>query len=114
MKKNKEKLEYWECKNIAQDNPEYSFVIDPLDWADCEDNVDKIVWNDESKKISKEDILAKQKELQTAYDNNKYQRDRIEEYPSIGDQLDMIYHAGQGGDTFQKAIKAVKDKYPKG
>ena len=79
-----------------------------------EDNVDKIVWNDESKKISKEDILAKQKELQTAYDNNKYQRDRIEEYPSIGDQLDMIYHAGQGGGTFQKTIKAVKDKYPKG
>ena len=35
-------------------------------------------------------------------------------FPSIGDQLDMIYHAGQGGDEFQKAIKAVKDKYPKG
>ena len=79
-----------------------------------EDNVDKIVWNDESKKISKEDILAKQKELETAYENNKYQRDRAESYPSIGDQLDMIYHAGQGGDGFQKAIKAVKDKYPKG
>ena len=39
---------------------------------------------------------------------------REEEYPSLKDQLDMIYHAGQGGDGFQKAIKAVKDKYPKG
>jgi len=26
----------------------------------------------------------------------------------------MIYHAGQGGDAFQAAIQAVKDKYPKG
>jgi len=39
---------------------------------------------------------------------------RKNEYPSIGDQLDMIYHAGLGGDEFQAAIKAVKDKYPKG
>jgi len=35
-------------------------------------------------------------------------------YPSIGDQLDMIYHNGDGGATFQAAIKAIKDKYPKG
>lgn len=34
-------------------------------------------------------------------------------YPSVFDQLDMIYRAGQGGDEFQAAIKAVKDKYPK-
>ena len=39
---------------------------------------------------------------------------RSQEYPSREDQLDMIYHAGQGGDAFQKAIKAIKDKYPKG
>ena len=77
-----------------------------------EDNVDKIVWNDESKKISKEDILAKQKELQTAYDNNKYQRDRAEEYPPILDQLDDLYH--NGIDGWKTTIKAVKDKYPKG
>jgi hypothetical protein len=38
---------------------------------------------------------------------------REQEYPSIGDQLDMIYHNGDGGATFQAAIKAVKDKYPK-
>ena len=43
----------------------------------------------------------------------EYQRKRKEEYPSIGDQLDMIYHAGLGGDEFQEAIKIVKNKYPK-
>ena len=44
---------------------------------------------------------------------NGYKRKRASEYPSIGNQLDMIYHNGDGGATFQAAIKAVKDKYPK-
>ena len=77
-------------------------------------DIKKIKWLDGTSEISEADILAKQKELQTAYDNVKYQRDRAEAYPTIGEQLDMIYHAGQGGDAFQAAIKAVKDKYPKG
>ena len=78
------------------------------------EDVKQITWHNGTTPISESDILTKQKELQTAYENNKYQRDRAVEYPSIGDQLDMIYHAGQGGDAFQKAIKEVKDKYPKG
>ena len=79
-----------------------------------ENDVKQITWHNDTTPISEKDILAKQKELETAYDNNKYQRDRAEAYPSIGEQLDLIYHAGQGGDAFQAAIKAVKDKYPKG
>jgi len=50
---------------------------------------------------------------QTEYDSNQYQRDRATAYPLIGDQLDMIYHAGLGGDAFQAAISAVKQEYPK-
>jgi|TARA_R110000822_G_scaffold31159_2_gene90181 hypothetical protein len=56
-------------------------------------------------------ISTKQKELQTAYDNNAYQRSRAIEYPSMADQLDDIYH--NGVDEWKKTIKAVKDKYPK-
>jgi len=37
----------------------------------------------------------------------------IHKYPTIEDQLDMIFHAGLGGDAFQAAIQAVKDAYPK-
>ena len=81
--------------------------------VDAED-VKKITWHNGTTPIAEADILAKQKELQTAYDNAKYQRDRAEAYPSIGEQLDLIYHAGIGGDAFQAAIKAVKDKHPKG
>ena len=44
--------------------------------------------------------------------NNVHQK-RSQGYPSIGEQLDMIYHAGLGGDEFQSAIKAVKDAHPK-
>lgn len=43
---------------------------------------------------------------------NKYQRDRANEYPSIVDQLDYIYH---NGVTKWKTdmITPVKEKYPK-
>ena len=78
------------------------------------EDVKQITWHNGTTPIAESDILAKQKELQTAYENNKYQRDRAEAYPSIAEQLDLIYHAGQGGDAFQAAIKSVKDKHPKG
>ena len=45
--------------------------------------------------------------------NETYADKRRRDYPPIGDQLDMIYHAGLGGDEFQAAIKAVKDAHPK-
>jgi hypothetical protein len=76
------------------------------------DDVKQITWHNDTTPIAEADILAKQKELQTAYDNNAYQRSRAEAYPSMADQLDDIYH--NGVDEWKKTIKAVKDKYPKG
>ena len=58
------------------------------------------------------EVSAKKAELQTAYDNNEYQRKRADEYPSIADQLDDIYH--NGIDGWKTTIKSTKDKYPKG
>ena len=77
-----------------------------------DEDPNNITWHDETTPISDSDILAKQKELVTAYDAKKYQRDRAEAYPSIADQLDDIYH--NGVDEWKKTIKAVKDKYAKG
>jgi len=57
------------------------------------------------------EVSAKKTALQTAYDNNEYQRKRAAEYPSIADQLDDIYH--NGIDGWKTTIKATKDKYPK-
>jgi len=42
-----------------------------------------------------------------------YQAPRKKEYPSIGDQLDALYHAGVFPSDMTATIKAVKDKYPK-
>jgi len=42
-----------------------------------------------------------------------YQAPRKAEYPSIGDQLDALYHAGVFPSDMTATIKAVKDKYPK-
>lgn len=77
-------------------------------------DIKQIEWLENTTPIAEADILAKQAELQADYEAKEYQRKRASEYPSIGEQLDMIYHAGQGGDAFQAAIQAVKDKYPKG
>ena len=74
-------------------------------------NIDEITWINGTTPIPKADIEAKMPELQTEYDNNKYQRDRAAEYPNIKDQLDDIYHNGIEG--WKATIKLTKDKYPK-
>jgi len=77
-------------------------------------NGDTITWLDDVQtEPTQAEINAEITRLQAEYDSNQYQRDRASAYPPIGDQLDMIYHAGLGGDAFQAAISAVKQEYPK-
>ena len=97
-------IEYDIIHSILAINPKAEVFVKDND-------VKKIDWL-KTTPIAEADILAKQKELQTAYDNKKYQRDRAEAYPSIKDQLDDLYH--NGIDGWKTTIKAVKDKYPKG
>ena len=78
-----------------------------------DEDINQITWHDGNPtSITTKQITDKQAELQTIYDNNKYQRDREVAYPSIKDQLDDLYH--NGIDGWKTTIKAVKDKYPKG
>ena len=49
--------------------------------------------------------------LNAEYAALDYSRKRKEEYPSVVDQLDDIYH--NGIDAWKATIKATKDKYPK-
>jgi len=74
-------------------------------------DINTIVWENNTTPIAEADILAKQKELQTAYNNNAYQRSRAIDYPAIADQLDDLYH--NGIDGWKTTIKAIKDKHPK-
>ena len=48
----------------------------------------------------------------TAWKNaNEYIQKRQKEYPTVVDQLDLIYHSGI--DVWKAKIKETKDKYPK-
>jgi len=42
-----------------------------------------------------------------------YGHKRSLEYPSVGDQLDALFHAGTFDATMTASIQAIKDKYPK-
>jgi hypothetical protein len=54
----------------------------------------------------------------TEFESNQYASLRTNQYPSIGDQLDMLWHAIDSGtlnktSDFYTTLKAVKDAYPK-
>jgi hypothetical protein len=49
--------------------------------------------------------------LKKEKENAQYQQKRAIAYPSIIDQLDILYH--EGYDKWKKVIKEVKDRYPK-
>tara|TARA_R100000654_G_scaffold74025_1_gene107685 strand:- start:55 stop:324 length:270 start_codon:yes stop_codon:yes gene_type:complete len=84
-------------KAIKLINPNAEFTIN-------NDDLDNIVWLNDTTPILKEDIITKANEI-------SYITKRQKEYPLILDQLDDIYH--NGIDGWKATIKAVKDKYPK-
>jgi hypothetical protein len=49
--------------------------------------------------------------VQAYIDANAYKAKRQQAYPSIADQLDILYHSGF--DAWKSAIQAVKETYPK-
>ena len=68
------------------------------------------------------DIDTKLAELQAEWDAQEYARNRAPLYPTIGDQLDLLWHAIDTGDwtaakvkttDFYTKLKKVKDDNPK-
>jgi len=89
---------------IRKINPNAIVSVSGTDIDTC-----TIQWLEGTAEISKADIKAKINETQ-------YQRDRV--YPSITEQLDLLYHdmlADKGDKTGEwfKAVKKVKDDNPK-
>ena len=84
-----------------QDEDELFFLVPSEN--DGSDNWKRLqAWLDEGNKVV--DNMSNQ--------DTHYIAQRRNEYPSIVDQLDKIYH--NGIDSWKAEIKAVKDKYPKG
>ena len=49
--------------------------------------------------------------VQAYIDANAYKEKRANAYPSITDQLDILYHSGF--DTWKSTIQTVKERFPK-
>ena len=67
---------------------------------------------------STDEIKAEIPNYQAELDKTYYQEQRRPEYPSVKEQLDLLYKDIVAGTVttsggFAKAIKAIKDKYPK-
>ena len=77
-------------------------------------------WKSASPQPTEAEIETAHATWQAEQDAQAYARTREAAYPSIGDQLDMLWHAIDGDTTlksdyadFHTAIKAVKDANPK-
>tara|TARA_R110000737_G_C14487171_1_gene469565 strand:+ start:661 stop:981 length:321 start_codon:yes stop_codon:yes gene_type:complete len=82
-------------------------------WSDANNKVyaNLIILDDSKDKPSESDCTNGLATMQSNFDNKEYSRNRANEYPSIADQLDDIYH--NGIDAWKSTIKVTKDKYPK-
>ncbi len=49
--------------------------------------------------------------VQAYIDANAYKAQRAAAYPSMADQLDLLYHGGM--DAWKAAVTAVKEEFPK-
>ena len=78
-----------------------------------DENLDTIIWHDDTTPIPHEDILAKKEELDALYITNEYQRLRFAEYQQLNQFELMTDDAANGTTNHSKAIQAIKDKYPK-
>ena len=83
-------------------------------WSDSKNKIyANLIVHDGGSKPSESDCTNGLKALQDAWDleNDSYKSKRRDEYPSVVDQLDLIYHSGI--DAWKAKIKETKDKYPK-
>lgn len=87
--------------------PEAVFNIDG-------DKYSTLKWYDEVQNApSEKEITDKVAELQAIEDASIYKYKRQTMYPSIGDQLDALFHAGVFPPEMAAKIQAVKDMFPK-
>ena len=92
-------------------------------WSDSKNKVyANLVIHSADTKPTESELTTELATRQAAFDDAAYSRTRADAYPSIGDQLDMLWHAIDTGDwtaakvkttEFYTALKAVKDANPK-
>ena len=92
--------------------PGAQWVLNGINYSD-------LTWMDTNQsKPSELEVITEVDRLQTEWENTVYQRQRQTTYPSMGDQLDMLWHAIDSGtldknSDFYTTLKSIKDQYPK-
>ena len=83
-------------------------------WVLRGDTYAGLEWLDtEQTQPTEAEITAESERLQAEYTATEYQRNRAPLYPSLGDQLDALFHAGVFPAEMAAKIQAVKDQFPK-
>lgn len=83
-------------------------------WGVNGSSYEGIEWHDTvHTKPTEEEVATEVARLIQEQTATEYQRLRKREYPSIGDQLDALFHAGVFPADMAAQIQAIKDKYPK-
>jgi hypothetical protein len=75
-------------------------------------------WLDSSPKPTKEQLDSQWQPLLDSITTSVYKEQRAKQYPSVTDQLDMLWHAINTGSLdktseFYTTLKAIKDNNPK-
>lgn len=93
----------WECLKSLHPSADFSIYCG------------EIIWREENIKCpTKEELEAEQTKLLADYDSKQYHRDRAISYPSLQDQLDMLYWDRKNGTkTWEESIDKVKADNPK-
>jgi len=86
----------------------------------CGETYESLVWM-ESNTVAKptyEQLLLDKQDYEANQTFYNYEILRMQEYPSLEDQLDMLWHSMEAGEipksvAFYNARKTVKDTYPK-
>mgnify|MGYP005821798527 CR=1 FL=1 len=99
------------AKSILAINSQAKFTINAED-------INQITWLQGTTPIPKEDILAKQAELQTEYNNLAYARARANAYPSLQEFAEAYCEKEIGGsstkwDAYKTAYNKVRTDNPK-
>ena len=82
-------------------------------WSGDSDEYTGLTWHDSSNCPTEEELEALKEIVEVEKTNTAYIKLRQKEYPSIGDQLDALFHAGVFPEDMATKLQAVKDAYPK-
>lgn len=94
----------FEAIKSLQPNAEFVLVEDEItEWH-----------SEEITQPTDEAIATEQARLQAEYDAKDWERNRLEQYPSLQDCIHALLDGGDTLTDLQAQRQAVKDQYPKG